>query len=52
MNDMYNVNKLQYAFRVDVTESSHPMTFDGQTTTGIIYDKGILRGLIYYAIEF
>lgn len=40
MHDMFNVEKVQYAFKVDSVESSHPMTFDGSTISGIIYDKG------------
>lgn len=40
INDYFNVNKVQGAFRADSLESSHPMTFDGPTATLIIYDKG------------
>lgn len=40
MHDFFNVEKVQNAFKVDSVESSHPMTYDGSTITGIIYDKG------------
>lgn len=40
MRDLFNVIKVQGAFRPDALESSHPMTFNGQTQSLIIYDKG------------
>lgn len=40
IQDFFSVEKVQNAFKVDSVESSHPMTFDGSTITGIIYDKG------------
>lgn len=43
MRDLFNVIKVQGAFRPDALESSHPMTFDGQTQSLIIYDKGMLN---------
>lgn len=39
MKDYFNVNKVQYAFRADSLETSHPMTYSGSTQTPIIYDK-------------
>lgn len=45
MRDLFSVIKVQGAFRPDSLERTHPMTFNGQTQSLIIYDKGNLRPL-------
>lgn len=40
MRDYFNTESLQSAFKTDAVESSHPMTYDGNRLTGIIYAKG------------
>ncbi|KAJ6646807.1 Aminopeptidase N, partial [Pseudolycoriella hygida] len=51
MRDLFNVIKVQGAFRPDALESSHPMTFDGQTQSLIIYDKaGSVIRMFQYAL--
>lgn len=48
MRDLFNVIKVQGAFRPDSLETSHPMTFNGQTQSLIIYDKGMVY--CYYTV--
>lgn len=45
MNELFSAIKVQGAFRPDSLESTHPMTYNGQTQSLIIYDKGIIHGL-------
>lgn len=40
MRDYFNVQKVQNAMLVDSVETTHPMVFDGERNSRIIYDKG------------
>lgn len=51
MQDLFSVIKVQGAFRPDSLERSHPMTYNGQTQSLIIYDKaGSVIRMFQYAV--
>ena len=40
MRDLFNIEKVQNAFKTDALESTHAITYDGNSQSVIIYDKG------------
>jgi aminopeptidase N len=37
--DFFNIIRLQSAFQTDALDNTHPMTFEGNRNTRIVYDK-------------
>ncbi|XP_037033807.1 putative aminopeptidase-2 [Bradysia coprophila] len=51
MNELFSIINVQGAFRPDSLESSHPMTYNGQTQSLIIYNKaGSVIRMFQYAL--
>jgi aminopeptidase N len=43
IRDFFNVNKVKVALRVDSVETTHAMSYGGETISETIYDKGLLK---------
>lgn len=42
-SDFFNLLRLQSALAIDALDNTHPMIFDGNRNSRIIYDKGMMN---------